>query len=861
MNPSPIRVVAKFGGSSVSTPERWQQIRRVAADALERGDRLVIVHSALAGITDLLEQSIVSALDEQHAPLVERIHARHDALAVGLGIDAHEVLADDRVRLERLLEGIALLGDAPPRVKAEVLSSGERMSTRLGARWLNDQGLSVTWLDARELLVSVDPEVSGPGAWLSARCDVDFDPLLRTRLDGVDGIVLTQGFTARSPAGDTVVLGRGGSDTAAAYLAARISADRLEIWSDVPGMFTADPRRVPQTRLLRRLDYREAQEIATTGGQVLHPRCIPAVRDQGIEIHMRSTLDPELEGTVISAQADDGPASLKAISAKSNVVLLSLETLGMWQEVGFFSRATEVLARAGLSLDLVSTSESNITLSLDAAANLLDEALLERVCEELGAFCRVEVIRPCAAVSLVGNRIRGLLHRLGPALEAFEEHRVHLVSQAASDLNLTVVVDEDQAERLVRTLHAQLIGSGGPTSVFGPSQQELDQAPGAERADASAWWHARRGDLLGSVEDRDCAYVYHLPTVRRQLASIAALRPVRRAFYAMKANPHPAILRTVADAGWGFECVSLGELEHLMATVPELDPQRILFTPNFAPRGEYARALELGCNVTLDALHPLAHWPELFTDREVLVRLDPGWGSGHHEKVVTGGRQAKFGIPMAELGDLSKLLEAAGARAIGLHTHSGSGILDPGHWRKVAATLQAAAAHLPDIRIINVGGGLGIPEKPGQPALDLDRMNLELSEATGSWNGLELWLEPGRYVTAEAGVLLARVSQIKGKGDLRYIGLTTGMNSLLRPALYGAWHHIVNLSRLDEPSAGTAQIVGPICESGDRLGNDRPLPETFEGDVILIATAGAYGRAMSSNYNLRAPACEIVLDD
>ena len=115
-------------------------------------------------------------------------------------------------------------------------------------------------------------------------------------------------------------------------------------------------------------------------------------------------------------------------------------------------------------------------------------------------------------------------------------------------------------------------------------------------------------------------------------------------------------------------------------------------------------------------------------------------------------------------------------------------------------------------------------------------------------------------MVAEAGILLARVTQVKGKADLRYVGVATGMNSLIRPALYGAWHRIVNLTRLDEPVVGLAQIVGPICETGDRLGNDRPLPETVEGDVLLIATAGAYGRAMSSSYNLRAPAPEFVLD-
>jgi bifunctional diaminopimelate decarboxylase / aspartate kinase len=124
----------------------------------------------------------------------------------------------------------------------------------------------------------------------------------------------------------------------------------------------------------------------------------------------------------------------------------------------------------------------------------------------------------------------------------------------------------------------------------------------------------------------------------------------------------------------------------------------------------------------------------------------------------------------------------------------------------------------------------------------------------------ELWIEPGRYLVAESGVLLARVTQVKQKGDVQYVGLETGMNSLIRPALYGAYHEIVNLSKLDAPVEMNAEVVGPICETGDILGHNRPLPRTDAGDVLLIATAGAYGRAMSSRYNLREPAVDVLLD-
>jgi bifunctional diaminopimelate decarboxylase / aspartate kinase len=164
------------------------------------------------------------------------------------------------------------------------------------------------------------------------------------------------------------------------------------------------------------------------------------------------------------------------------------------------------------------------------------------------------------------------------------------------------------------------------------------------------------------------------------------------------------------------------------------------------------------------------------------------------------------------------------------------------------------------VRVLDLGGGLGVPERPGQSALDLAALDDLLRRFKAVRPELELWLEPGRFLVAQAGVLLARVTQVKHKGEVTWVGLETGMNSLIRPALYGAYHPIYNLTRLDEPPGMVAHVVGPICETGDILGRSRRLPPTFEGDVVLIANAGAYGRVMSSRYNLREPAGEALLD-
>ncbi len=362
-------------------------------------------------------------------------------------------------------------------------------------------------------------------------------------------------------------------------------------------------------------------------------------------------------------------------------------------------------------------------------------------------------------------------------------------------------------------------------------------------------------DFLG---DRQYAYVYDLQTVAAQAQLLAGMGSVSRVFYAIKANPHPAILRTIAAQGLSFECVSRGEIERVLDAVPGIERERLLFTPNFAPRAEYQWALERGLRITVDNLYVLHNWGGMFHGHEIFARIDTGHGLGHHLKVRTAGLHSKFGVPLFELGDLRRAAEQAGARIVGLHAHTGSGNFAVGGWVETARTLADAAMQFPGVHVLNIGGGLGVPDRPGQHPLDLGEFDAALGQFRTGHPGFGLWLEPGRYLVAASGVLLARVTQLKGKGAVQYVGVATGMNSLLRPALYDSYHEIVNLSRLDDPAELQCTVVGPICESGDVLGHDRLLPHSAEGDILLIANTGAYGHVMGSNYNLRAPAEELI---
>ncbi|MEO7050405.1 MAG: bifunctional aspartate kinase/diaminopimelate decarboxylase [Rhodanobacter sp.] len=860
-------IVMKFGGSSVAALARWQNIRALVAGRRAEGARVLIVVSALAGVTDALRQLCRQGDRGERGEAASAIVQRHVELLGHMQIalpESLKLLMDELLRLAQ--EGAA--GRSELAWKAEVQAHGELLSSALGAAFLSDRGLPTQWLDARDCLAALAlPNQNERTRLLSSMVDAKPVPDLSARLASRGEVLITQGFIAREPAsesgqGRTVLLGRGGSDTSAAYFGALLKAARVEIWTDVAGMFTANPRQVPGARLLQRLDYEEAQEIASTGAKVLHPRCLSPLREPRVPLLIKDTNRPELEGTVIGPEVRAQAPSVKAISARKGITLVSMESVGMWQQVGFLADVFAHFKTHGLSVDLIGSAETNVTVSLDPTENLLDSDAIAALASDLAKVCRVKVIAPCAAITLVGRGMRSLLHTLSGVLAEFGQLRVHMISQSSNNLNLTFVVDEEVVDTLLPHLHDLLISAGSlrtdDSAQFGPSWQAL--YGGGETMDAAAaWWHeAQRSRLLQIGAGATPRYVYHLPTVRHQARELKSLAAVDRLHYAVKANTHPAILAVLAGEGFGFECVSPGELKMVLAHVPESAP--LLFTPNFAPRADYAWALSTRATVSLDALYPLEHWGELFRGREIVLRVDLGRGLGHHQKVRTGGSGSKFGLPVDQLDDFLRLADAHGVSVRGLHAHLGSGVLDSAHWGEVYAQLASLAERIGSVSFIDIGGGLGVPSHPGEARLDIPALDRMLREVKAAYPHYQLWMEPGRYLVADAGVLLAKVTQQKGKGTLRYLGLDTGMNSLIRPMLYDAWHEIVNLTRLHEPATALYQVVGPICESGDVLGSDRRLPEAQEGDVVLIAQTGAYGKVMSSAYNLRDEAEEIIIE-
>jgi len=854
-------IVLKFGGTSVSRRHRWDTIGKLAKKrAEETGSRVLVVVSALSGVTNELTAIADGAPDSRDrvAALVER----HQGFLQELELGA-EVLAERLAVLQGLLDDPRAVA-RPLDWQAEVLGQGELLSSSLGAAYLRASGLDFGWMDARQWLDALPPQPN-QSDWsqrLSVNCQWRADAAWAQRFRAQPTrLLITQGFISRHADGGTAILGRGGSDTSAAYFGALLGASRVEIWTDVPGMFSANPKDVPDARLLTRLDYYEAQEIATTGAKVLHPRSIKPCRDAGVPMAILDTERPELPGTSIDGNAAPVPG-VKAISRRNGIVLVSMEGIGMWQQVGFLADVFNLFKKHGLSVDLIGSAETNVTVSLDPSENLVNTDVLAALSADLSQICKVKVIVPCAAITLVGLGMRSLLHKLSDVWATFGRERVHMISQSSNDLNLTFVIDEADADGLLPILHAELIDSGAmpveETEVFGPRWREI---AGTVRPRGTPWWRGQRAHLLQLADAGTPRYVYHLPTVRARARALAAIKPIDQRYYAIKANSHPAILQLLEAEGFGLECVSHGELKHVFQHLPELSPKRVLFTPSFCPREEYEAAFALGVTVTVDNVEALQRWPDLFRNRELWLRVDLGRGEGHHAKVRTGGKDSKFGLPIARVDEFVRAATELGTRVVGLHAHLGSGVETAQHWRLMCDELAGFARRIGSVQTIDIGGGLPIPYSDEDEPFDLEAWAEGLAEVKALHPAFRLAIEPGRFLVAESGVLLTHATQVVEKDGVRRVGLDAGMNTLMRPALYDAWHDIENLSRQGGYAEAAFDVVGPICESSDVFGKRRKLPvSTAPDDVMLIADAGAYGYVMSNTYNQRAMPREDVIE-
>ncbi|MCG1002352.1 MULTISPECIES: diaminopimelate decarboxylase [Halobacterium] len=375
------------------------------------------------------------------------------------------------------------------------------------------------------------------------------------------------------------------------------------------------------------------------------------------------------------------------------------------------------------------------------------------------------------------------------------------------------------------------------------------------------WSAADLRDLAAEYETP--LYVQDLDRVRESYDRLAAAFPDADVHYAVKANAGRAVLEALRDAGAGAECASAGEVYRALDAGYE--PDEIHYTAVNPPARDLDYVLEAAPEATfvVGARDTIDRLEERGFDGRLAVRVHPGVGAGHSDEVATGA-DAKFGIPHDRAADVLREADARGFDVVGIHAHVGSGMLsesDVDAHREVVERLAAVARDAPmDLEFVDVGGGFGVPYRPEEEPLDLDSVADATRDALAGVDA-ELVVEPGRFLVADAGVLLTEVNTVKRTDGPTLAGVDAGMTTLLRPALYDAHHEVRTLTRdsHDRP-ARTVTVVGPICESTDVLAADRRLPRPERGDLLAVGNAGAYGVEMASQYNSRPRPAVAVID-
>ncbi|MEA2702006.1 MAG: diaminopimelate decarboxylase [Candidatus Parcubacteria bacterium] len=333
-------------------------------------------------------------------------------------------------------------------------------------------------------------------------------------------------------------------------------------------------------------------------------------------------------------------------------------------------------------------------------------------------------------------------------------------------------------------------------------------------------------------------------------------------FYAIKTNSNPHIVRLIKDAGiYGIDAVSSNEVR--LALELGYRPEQVIFTPSNPSTDAIREVGEQGVLQNLGSLSEISRFCGIFPGGQISVRICPEVAAGEFEANLTGGIGSKFGISLTDMKEAQAICKVAGVSIVGIHGHIGSGFYEPSAFRKAVTKLCEVAMTLPEVTFVDVGGGYGVRYLPGEEEVDIGGFAREIGGifttfAASTKRDIQLYLEPGKFLVSTTTVLLARVTTIKEKDGTTFVGLDTGFNHLIRPAMYGAYHHIVNVSRPGGAMRKVA-VVGYLCESADVFNRDIELADPREGDLVAILVSGGHASVLSSNYNLNGFAAEVLI--
>ncbi len=391
---------------------------------------------------------------------------------------------------------------------------------------------------------------------------------------------------------------------------------------------------------------------------------------------------------------------------------------------------------------------------------------------------------------------------------------------------------------------------------------------------------SRNGQLfIDGVSTKDLAEKYDTPlyviserrirdNYKRLHLALTQNYPKVKIYFAMKANSNLSVLKTLETEGANIDAVSPGEV--FMALTNGFTPDRILFTGTSVRNDELKFLSDSGVTINMDSQSTLNRLLKIAVPKIVSFRVNPEIGAGHHNHCITAGKETKFGIWEQDAIKAYETAKNAGVQKFGIHMHIGSGILDPKPFLAALDKFLSIAKKVHDqlginFEFIDIGGGIGVPYKPEDKELDLklyaEKLLTLFKTKTVQYDLGEpyFYVEPGRFLVCDSTILLASVNTIKTTPYKKFVGVDAGFNTLIRPAMYGSYHPIVIANKMAAADAEKVDIAGPICESGDLLAKDRRLPRIEEGDLLAVLNAGAYGFSMSSQYNARPRAAEVMV--
>lgn len=800
--------VIKLGGSS-QTKKGYDTL----INALSKVKTIIVV-SAIKNVTNNLINS-----NESNIKTVKKLNL--------------DLLIDLKLESEFLHDELKNLQVNPVTIQERInlVSIGETFTAKILNKYLNSKGINSIFYDSIEFITcnEENKELFNKGEF-----NVN-SSLIFSKLSSCD-VIVVPGFRGKNLDQKISLMGRGGSDTTGSIISSSLKSDEYQIWTDVNGIYSGDPNKLENVNLINSISYNAAQEISAMGAKVIHPYCIKPCKNNNIPIIIKNTYNILNKGTIIESN-DNLENSIYAITNQSNISIFKIESLNMWNNYGFVYDIFSKFKDFNVDVNIINTSQFDITTTTDDN----DKEKLEKLKLSLEEKYNVEILHNCDCVSVVGDNIKKY-KKLNKIMNIIQNYDIKLTSYSSNDMTLSFIVSKDISIDLSNKIH---------NIVFPYYNFKIPN---------NVWWK----DFLELPGPNECKYLYNLDIVKQKIENLKKLSNVDQVYYAMKANNFESILYTIIRSDFGIETVSVEEIELIINLTKDYNKNiNILYTPNFSNVSSYKKVFnyndcidKINIITIIDNLNIIIENLELFKNKKIGIRLDLDYGFGHCNKVITQGQDSKFGITADDFIKILPILNNNNIIVTGLHSHMGSGITDYKHWvnnlNLILETIKSIPASLNNIEWIDIGGGFGIGK-----TIDFSKLNEEIGIIKSMINNIKIFIEPGRYIVAESGIIWGSVNQVKYKNKTKFIGTNIGMTDLIRPALYSAIHPVFFKESLIKE---LVTVVGPICESGDVLIRNLEVNKNISvGDSVIVTNTGAYGFVMASNYNNRKlPSQEIL---